>query len=190
MNKKIIGLAAAVVLILGVGSVSFAKLNTGRGFENRAFAQNAVNINEPYQYNGMMGRMRNIDYNDTENRSFSSMWGHMNNLTNENYEKMIDTMKEINPQIAEDMKNGNYNSMNDFMNNISDEDYQKMIDAMKEINPQMAEYMENIDRDQMIEMHNYMRGTGFMGGAGGCHGYYGNGNNNGNNEASKTSNNL
>lgn len=128
MNKKIIGITAGAVLVLGMTSLSYANsnLNTVKKVKNQPYesiiTKSFVINNESRKgsYNEMLDLMRDNGFND----------------------------------IADDMENGNYESMDEFMNNMTDEEYQKMIDIMREVNPRMVNMMETSDKEEMIEMHN------------------------------------
>lgn len=133
MNKKIIGITAGAVLILGMTSLTYANSNP-----------NAVNKAKNQQYESIITKSSAIN---NESRKAS-------------YNEMLDLMRENGFKgIADDMENGNYKSMDQFMNNMTDEEYQKMIDVMREVNPRMSNMMESFDKEEMIEMHNSCHGS-------------------------------
>lgn len=123
MNKKIIGITAGAVLILGMTSLAYANSNP-----------NAVNKAKNQQYESIITKSSAIN---NESRKAS-------------YNEMLDLMRENGfKDIADDMENGNYKSMDQFMNNMTDEEYQKMIDVMREVNPRMSNMMESFDKEEI-----------------------------------------
>lgn len=81
--------------------------------------------------------------------------------TKNTYKDMIKIMREYGyKDLAKAAEKGDYKTMDEFMNNLTDEDYQNMIDIMKQSGyGNMARMMESISREDMIKMHNTMRGA-------------------------------
>lgn len=108
MFKKVLGLTAAVVIVLGLASVSLAKVSVDKLISNPVYAQTSVTNNNLYEKNNMLEAMRNNGFtdiaDDLQNGNFKAMDEFMNNLTEEDYQKMIDLMRETNPQMAVMMK--------------------------------------------------------------------------------------
>lgn len=108
MFKKVLGLTTAVVVVLGLASVSLAKVGVEKIISNPVYAQTSVTNNDFYGKNSMLEAMRNNGFadiaDDLENGNYKAMDDFMNNLTEEDYQKMIDLMRETNPQMAEMME--------------------------------------------------------------------------------------
>lgn len=108
MFKKILGLTAAVVVVLGLASVSLAKVTVDKFISNPEYAQTSVANSNLYGQNSMLEAMRNNGYSDIkddlENGDYKSMNNFINNITEEDYQKMINLMRETNPGMAEMME--------------------------------------------------------------------------------------
>lgn len=109
MFKKVLGLTTAVVVVLGLASVSLAKVSVDKLISNPVYAQTSVTTNNSsYSKYDMIEAMRNNDFadiaDDLENGNYKSMDDFMNNITEEDYQKMIDLMRETNPGMAEMME--------------------------------------------------------------------------------------
>lgn len=108
MFKKVLGLTAAVVVVLGLASVSLAKISVEKIISNPVYAQTSITNNGSYSKYDMIEAMKNngLAYiaDDLENGNYKSMDDFMNNLTEEDYQKMIDLIRETNPQMAEMME--------------------------------------------------------------------------------------
>lgn len=108
MFKKILGLTITVVVVLGLASVSLAKVSIDKLISNPVYAQTSVTNSNLYGKNSMLEAMRNNGFtdivDDLENGNYKAMDDFMNKLTEEDYQKMIDLMREANPQMAEMME--------------------------------------------------------------------------------------
>lgn len=108
MFKKILGLTTAVVVVLGLASVSLAKVSVDKLISNPVYAQTSVTNNNAYGKNNMPEAMRNNGFSyvadDLDNGNYKTMDDFMNNMSEEDYQKMIDLMKESNPGMAEMME--------------------------------------------------------------------------------------
>lgn len=109
MFKKVLGLTAAVVIVLGLASVSLAKVGVEKIISNPVYAQTSVTTNNSsYSKYDMLEAMKNNGFTDIadelENGNYKAMNDFMNNITEEDYQKMIDLMKETNPQMADMME--------------------------------------------------------------------------------------
>ncbi|MGD9570073.1 MAG: hypothetical protein AB7V48_17485 [Sedimentibacter sp.] len=122
MFKKVLGLTTAVVLVLGIASISFAKLGADKILSNPVYAQTSVTNNESYKYNGMLEVMRDNGFSDIaddlENGNYKSMDDFMNNMTDEDYQKMIDIMRETNPGMADMMESIGKEQMIEMQNSM------------------------------------------------------------------------
>ncbi|WP_312652543.1 MULTISPECIES: hypothetical protein [Bacillota] len=109
MFKKVLGLTAAVVVVLGLASVSLAKIGVEKIISNPVYAQTSVTTNNSsYSKYDMIETMRNNGFSDIaddlENGDYKAMDDFMNTLTEEDYQKMIDLMRETNPGMADMME--------------------------------------------------------------------------------------
>lgn len=108
MFKKILGLTTAVVVVLGLASISLAKVSVDKLISNPVYAQTSVTNNNSYGKYNMVEAMRTNGFSaiadDLENGNYKTMDDFMNNLSEEDYQKMIDSMRESNPEMAEMME--------------------------------------------------------------------------------------
>lgn len=108
MFKKVLGLTTAVVVVLGLASFTLAKISADKLISNPVYAQTSVTNNNLYGKNSMLEAMKSNGFidiaNDLENGNYKTMDTFMNNITEEDYQKMIDLMRETNPQMAEMME--------------------------------------------------------------------------------------
>lgn len=123
MNKKIIDITAGAVLVLGMTSLSYANsnLNTVKKVKNQPYesiiTKSFVINNESRKgsYNEMLDLMRDNGFNDIaddmENGNYESMDEFMNNMTDEEYQKMIDIMREVNPRMVNMMETSDKEEM-------------------------------------------------------------------------------
>lgn len=123
MNKKIICITAGAVLVLGMTSLSYANsnLNTVKKVKNQPYesiiTKSFVINNESRKgsYNEMLDLMRDNGFNDIaddmENGNYESMDEFMNNMTDEEYQKMIDIMRDVNPRMVNMMETSDKEEM-------------------------------------------------------------------------------
>lgn len=108
MFKKVLGLTAAIVIVLGLASVSLAKVSVDKLINTPVYAQTSVTNNDFYGKNRMIEAMRNSEFADIadnlENGNYKAMDDFMNSINEEDYQKMIDLMRETNPQMADMME--------------------------------------------------------------------------------------
>ncbi|MPM02585.1 hypothetical protein SDC9_48834 [bioreactor metagenome] len=109
MFKKVLGLTTAVVVVLGLATVSLAKVSIEEIISNPVYAQTSVTTNNgSYSKYDMFEAMRNNGFtdiaDDLKNGNYKAMDDFMNNINEEDYQKMIDLMRETNPGMSEMME--------------------------------------------------------------------------------------
>ena len=112
MNKKILSITTAVVLTLGITSLAYAnsdfysiKKIKNQPQESSATKLSVINNDSRRgKYNDMLDLMRENGFkeiaNDMENGNYQSMDEFMKTMTDDEYQKMIDIMREVNPRMG------------------------------------------------------------------------------------------
>ncbi len=109
MRKLVLG--AVLVIALGTTTIAFAKENSNQRQINKTSANAMYSMMERYGYNELAQDIKDGDY--------AAMDDFMNNLSDEDYQKMIDLMKEY-----------GYGNMASMMERIDKEEMISMHNAM------------------------------------------------------------
>lgn len=109
IRKLVFG--AVLVLALGTTTIAFAKENSNQRQVNKSSANTMYSMMKQYGYNELAQDIQDDDY--------AAMDDFMNNLSNEDYQKMIDLMRKY-----------GYGNMASMMERIDKDDMISMHNAM------------------------------------------------------------